>query len=116
MGADIPAFLANTMGMNYAPADLAIRVASFLLVKLDPTFIKSIPYERFATAFITRFFMGVAGYKLLAAFMKYKAIAKTESHDNILKRKREEERVARKILFEKSVFYFFVIVILRLMF
>jgi len=100
MGADIPAFLANTTGMDYTPADLVSRVTSFPLVKLDPTFIKSIPYERFGNAFIKRFFMGAAGYRLLAASIKYQAIAKNESHDNILAwiYERLTEPVSLKIL------------------
>ena len=59
LGADIPAFLANTMWMNYSPADLADRVASFSLAKLDPCFLKTLPFQNFGSAFVTRFFMGV---------------------------------------------------------
>ena len=100
LGADIPAFLANTIGMDYAPFDLANRVASFPLVKLDPSFLKAIPYEKFGTAFVTRFFMGGAGYRLLAAFMKYPALAKSSAHNDILGwiYERLTEEVSWKIL------------------
>jgi hypothetical protein len=63
--------------MTYSPAELASRVASFNLNKLPGDWVRGIPFEDMGEEFLNRFSLGVAGYRLLAAFRVIKPKART---------------------------------------
>jgi len=77
IGKDIPAFLHTVCSMNYSPAELASRVASFNLNKLPGDWVRGIPFAAMGEEFLNRFSLGVAGYRLLAAFRVIKPKART---------------------------------------
>lgn len=77
IGKDIPAFFHTVCSMNYSPAELASRVASFNLNKLPGDWVRGIPFANMGEEFLNRFSLGVAGYRLLAAFRVIKPKART---------------------------------------
>lgn len=80
IGKDIPAFLSIVCSMTYSPADFDFKVASLNLNKLPGEWIRGIPFESMGEEFLNRFSLGVAGYRLLAAFRVIKPKAKTPEY------------------------------------
>jgi len=68
IGRDVPNFLSQVLGMNEPPVTYARRLASFHLNKIDPAWMKYIPIGDLGREAISRFGLGVAGYRYLAPF------------------------------------------------
>lgn len=68
VGADIPNFLANVMGLSLSPYTYARRLAGFNLIKVDPRWVRHINLGALGQAAQNRLGLGVAGYRLLNPF------------------------------------------------
>jgi len=68
IGRDVPNFLSQVLGLNEPPVVYARRLASFHLNKIDPAWAKHIPLGQLGREAISRFGLGVAGYRYLAPF------------------------------------------------
>jgi len=67
-GSDIPKFLYSVMSMRDAPSDYNSKVASFDLTCLDPSWAKYVPFQTIGREAVSRFGLGVAGYRLISIF------------------------------------------------
>lgn len=70
-GADIPAFLIQTAGMNVSPKEVSDQLASFNLVNIPTGWIKFIDWSTLAPEIRQRFALGLAGYRLMGPFKVY---------------------------------------------
>lgn len=68
VGTDIPNFLRNILGLNEAPETYARRLASFHLNKIDPSWVKYVPFGDLGREAVNRLGLGVAGYRSLSPF------------------------------------------------
>ncbi|RKF61659.1 hypothetical protein GcM3_154016 [Golovinomyces cichoracearum] len=64
----IPAFLRTTLGLTVLPATYVRKVCTFIVNLFDPTWIRSVRFRGFGQKTLSRFGLGVAGYKLFAPF------------------------------------------------
>lgn len=67
-GADVPNFLVNVMGLSSAPYDYSRQLATFNLNKIDPSWAMHVPFADIGREAVSRFGLGVAGYRMLAPF------------------------------------------------
>jgi len=68
IGRDVPNFLSQVLGLNEAPVVYARRLASFHLNKIDPAWMRYIQLGDLGREAISRFGLGVAGYRYLSPF------------------------------------------------
>lgn len=67
----VPNFLSVVMGMTDDQASYIERICSFAPQKFDPRWAKSIKFENFGQEALSRFGLGVAGYRLFGPFKIY---------------------------------------------
>jgi len=67
----VPAFLKTIMGMKEPQKYYVDLLASFAMEKFDPSWIRHVKFANFSRESLTRFGLGVAGYRMLAAFKHY---------------------------------------------
>lgn len=77
IGSSVPKFLNAVMGLTQAPDYYSDQLASFDLKKIDPSWVKSMPFTGLGKEAVMRFGLGVAGYR---AFAPFKLLKK---HDNL---------------------------------
>jgi len=68
VGADVPKFLHTVLALNEKPEVYARRLATFNLEKIDPGWVKAMPFANISREAISRFGLGVAGYRIMAPF------------------------------------------------
>jgi len=71
VGPDVPNFLANVMGYKKTPEQYARILATFSLIKIDPSWARAQPLKELGRETIFRFALGVAGYRLFRPFSIY---------------------------------------------
>lgn len=69
--AKIPNFLRVIMGMEEAQETYVETICSFEPQKFDPTWVKYIRFENFGQEVLSRFGLGVAGYRMFGPFKLY---------------------------------------------
>lgn len=70
-GSDVPAFLINIMKFDKAPIHYAEKAASFVLKKIDPAWIKHIPWNEAGVEVKNRLALGLPGYRLFQPFQHF---------------------------------------------
>lgn len=68
VGTDIPAFIANYLGLKSAPIIYMQKLASFSLTKIHHTWIKHVDLTVLSPQALSRLSLGVAGYRWLTIF------------------------------------------------
>jgi len=68
LGTDLPKFIHTVMNLRDSPKDYSDRLASFSLHKLGYEWVRYVPFGKISREAVSRFGLGVAGYRLLAPF------------------------------------------------
>jgi hypothetical protein len=87
----VPNFLSVVMGMTGSQSSYIEKICSFPPQKFDPKWAKSIKFENFGQEALSRFGLGVAGYRLFGPFKIYKPM------DNISNELKSAIDFARKV-------------------
>lgn len=69
--AKVPKFLTAIMGLNDPPGNYVRTVCSFTVQKFDPKWIRYVEFEAFGQEVLSRFGLGVAGYRMAGPFKLY---------------------------------------------
>jgi hypothetical protein len=84
VGSSVPRILSGVMGLNEAPLTYAGRLASFDLGKLNPGWVRHVPFTNIGREVISRYSLGVAGYRVLSALKNLPAPDRTPVAPNLL--------------------------------
>jgi len=68
---NVPAFLANILGLNKGQKYYSDIMCGFDIVKFDPKWVRYYPLQHLSQEALSRFGLGVAGYRLSAPFKLY---------------------------------------------
>jgi len=72
VGRDVPKFLYTVMGFTEVPNYYIARLMTFAPEKLDPRWVRHVPFNGLAQEYISRAGLGVAGYRMIAPFKHYR--------------------------------------------
>jgi len=70
---NVPKFLSSIMGMKENQSTYVDKICSFPPQKFDPTWIKHVQFGKFGPQVLSRFGLGVAGYRSFGPFKLYAA-------------------------------------------
>lgn len=86
----VPKFLSGVLGIRDAPSEVADYLASFELQKINPAWIRHIDKSGLSQESLSRFGLGVAGYRAFAPFALYKPWFETKEGELWLEKNEKE--------------------------